>query len=61
MTLASVTLLPSLMIFAQILSEAKALIMISLSILFHVSPSGYSPSFTSQGALVWKSSRLMEP
>ena len=58
--LASVTSLPSLTIFVQILSEAKPLIMVSLSILFHVSPSGYSPSFTSRRALVWKSYRLMD-
>ena len=30
-----------------------------LSFLFHVSPSGYSASFTSLRAFVWKSSRLM--
>ena len=35
--------------------------MVSLSTLFHVSPSGYSTSLTNLRALVWKSSRLMEP
>ena len=35
--------------------------MVSLSTLFQVSPSGYSASFTSLSALVWKSSKLMEP
>ena len=49
------------MIFVQILSEVRPLIIVSLSILFWVSPSGYSPSLTSLRDLVWKSSRLMEP
>ena len=61
MTLAKVTSLPSLMIFAWILSEAKPLINVSLSILFHVAPSGYYASFTNLRALVWKSYNFMEP
>ena len=61
MTLASVTSLPSLITFAQMLSEAKPLIMVSLSTLFCESPSGYSASLTNLRALVWNSSRLMEP
>ena len=61
MTQASVTSLPSLITFAQILSEAIPLINMSLSTLSQVSPSGYSASFTNHRALVWKSSKLMEP
>ena len=55
-TLASVTLLPSLMI----LSEAKPLIMVSWRTLFCVSPFGYSSSFTRLSAFVLKSFRLMD-
>ena len=44
MTFGKFTSLPSLMIFAWILSETKPLIIVSLSTLFHVSPSGYSAS-----------------
>ena len=56
-----VTFLPSLIIFAQILSKAIPLISVSLSMQSSVSPSGYSASFTKHGALVWKYSKLMEP
>ena len=61
MTLGKVTSLPFLMIFVWILSGAKALIIVSLNTLFCVSPSGYSAFLTNLRALVWKSSRLMEP
>ena len=61
MNLGKVTSLPSLMIFVWILSEAKPLIIVSLSTMFHVFPSRYSASLTNLRAFMWQPSRLMEP
>ena len=55
MTLVGVTSLPSLMILALILSEAKPLMIVSWSTPFHIAPSGYSASFNSLSSLVHES------
>ena len=63
MTLVSVTSLPSLMTLALILSEAKPMMIVSQSTLFHIAPSGYSASFTNLSAFdvkVLQTQRFLE-